>query len=386
MPFSGGTFTRLYNWVNDAAGGIKILASRMDAEMNGFATGLSTCVTKDGQTTITANLPMSGFKHTNVANATALTEYLAAGQLISNNLKYYTASGTDTYTITPSPAITAYAAGQSFKVKFTNANTSTATLNVNGLGAKALVNRAGAALSAGQIPAGAIFDCDYDGTSFMIDTVASTEILPPGMVAPFAGASAPTGWLLCYGQAVSRTTYAALFTAISTVYGSGDGSTTFNLPDLRGRAVFGQDDMGGTSANRLTGITGSIDGDTLGAAGGSESNTLTTTQLPAHTHTGTTAVNSADHTHSGTTASDGAHTHGVPSDSVGGSDVSFAGRGQNSNDGNITTTSSGAHTHTFTTGGQSATHTHTITTDSTGSGAAYGILNPALVLNYIIKV
>jgi microcystin-dependent protein len=107
---------------------------------------------------------------------------------------------------------------------------------------------------------------------------------PVGSVIDYAGAAAPTGWLLCYGQAVSRATYSDLFTAISTVYGSGDGSTTFNLPDLRGRVTAGQDDMGGTSANRLTNQSGGIEGDTLGATGGAETHTLTTAQLAVHSH------------------------------------------------------------------------------------------------------
>lgn len=99
--------------------------------------------------------------------------------------------------------------------------------------------------------------------------------VPTGSVQPYAGASEPTGWLLCYGQNISRTTYADLFTAIGTTYGSGDGSTTFTLPDLRGRVVAGQDDMGGTSANRLTDFSNSansqsLDGDVLGATGGTE--------------------------------------------------------------------------------------------------------------------
>ena len=107
---------------------------------------------------------------------------------------------------------------------------------------------------------------------------------PSGVVSAYAGSSAPSGWLLCYGQAVSRTTYADLFTAISTTYGSGDGSTTFNLPDLRGRVVAGQDDMGSTSANRLTNQSGGLNGDTLGATGGSETHTLAITEIPDHHH------------------------------------------------------------------------------------------------------
>ena len=77
---------------------------------------------------------------------------------------------------------------------------------------------------------------------------AAGGLAPTGVVLPFAGAAAPVGWLLCYGQTVSRATYAALFAAIGTTYGAGDGSTTFALPDLRGRIAGGKDDMGGTGS------------------------------------------------------------------------------------------------------------------------------------------
>tara|TARA_R110002020_G_scaffold373030_1_gene584468 strand:- start:296 stop:1519 length:1224 start_codon:yes stop_codon:yes gene_type:complete len=132
-------------------------------------------------------------------------------------------------------------------------------------------------------------DVDVDGTlETDAFTIAGVSVLPlpAGSLMPYAGSSAPTGYLLCYGQAVSRSTYAALFTAISTTYGSGDGSSTFNLPDLRGRVVAGQDDMGGSSANRLTSQSGdaSINGDTLGAAGGKENHTLAITEMAEHSH------------------------------------------------------------------------------------------------------
>lgn len=119
-----------------------------------------------------------------------------------------------------------------------------------------------------------------------VQTTAASAAIPSGTLTAYAGASAPTGWLLCYGQAISRTTYSDLFSAIGTTWGSGDGSTTFNVPDLRGRLVAGADNMGGSAAGRLgSGATGGITGSaTVGATGGEQSHQLTTAELAAHTH------------------------------------------------------------------------------------------------------
>lgn len=111
-------------------------------------------------------------------------------------------------------------------------------------------------------------------------TATSLVQLPAGIILPYGGAAAPTGWLLCDGQAVSRTTYATLFGVIGTLFGAGDGSTTFNVPDLRGRVPVGQDDMGGSAANRITAAWA----DTVGQADGTESHTLVTGEMPSHQH------------------------------------------------------------------------------------------------------
>lgn len=114
-----------------------------------------------------------------------------------------------------------------------------------------------------------------------------------GIIEDYGGAVAPSGYLLAFGQAISRTTYSALFAVTGTTYGAGNGTTTFNVPDLRGRVSAGQDDMGGTSANRLTGagFTGGVDGDVLGGVGGAESHATTAGESPS-LDTSTIAVDS----------------------------------------------------------------------------------------------
>ncbi len=137
--------------------------------------------------------------------------------------------------------------------------------------------------------------------------------VPIGSLLLWTTDTAPANYLLCDGSAVSRSTYATLFAVISTTYGVGDGSTTFNLPDLRGRLPLGQDDMGGASANVVT----HANADTLGGTEGSETHTLVTAELPAHTHT--VSVHAGDTLHGGTGA--GMESGGSTATSSTGSDT-----------------------------------------------------------------
>lgn len=107
------------------------------------------------------------------------------------------------------------------------------------------------------------------------------SLLPVGAVFPYAGSAAPTGYLLCDGSSKLRASYPDLFTAIGTTYGSVDG-THFTLPDLTGRVVAGKE----SSATRLTNAVSGVDGGTLGSAGGTQSKTLVTGNLPAYTPAG----------------------------------------------------------------------------------------------------
>ena len=120
-------------------------------------------------------------------------------------------------------------------------------------------------------------------------TVSGTGTVPAGTLLPYGGSSAPTGYLLAYGQAVSRTTYSALFAVVGTSFGAGDSSTTFNVPDMRGRIIAGLDNLGGSSANRITAAAA----DTVGGATGEETHELTIGEMPAHTHAVGTANNVA---------------------------------------------------------------------------------------------
>lgn len=235
-------------------------------------------------------------------------------------------------------------------------NGATVTLNVDGLGAKPLRSAPSVELPAGVLVQGTPYVALYnnsDAVWYLQNFYVNPYVIPIGGLLDYAGTTAPnSAFVLPYGQAISRTTYATLFSLVSTTFGVGDGSTTFNVPDLRGRVIAGKDDMGGSSANRLTAADDGLNGDTLGATGGGETQTLVTGNLPPYTPAGSI---SASGTIAGNFLSVFPSTSTVPGLTSGGStaltiSASFTGTAQG------------------------------------GTSTAFGVVQPTIILSKILRV
>ena len=219
-------------------------------------------------------------------------------------------------------------------------------------------------------------------------------VLPVGIIQAYAGSTAPgSNWLFCQGQAVSRSTYAGLFGVVGTTYGVGDGSTTFNLPNLQGRIPVGRD-------------TGQVEFDVLGETGGAKTHTLTSGEMPSHTH----VQDAHNHTQNSHNHTQDAHNHGLTdaghahadgfaggdilvtdfSATLGQLDIFDGGSGLGYS--TISTTAgatTGITVNNATATNQAATATNnaaTATNQNTGGGGAHNNLQPYIVLNYLIKV
>lgn len=270
-----------------------------------------------------------------------------------------------------------------------------------------------------------------------LDTLVGIA-MPIGLLGDYAGGQAPPGWLICDGRAISRTTYSDLFGKIGVAWGSGDGSTTFNLPPAQGRAMVAPGtvvDAAGKSYTyafaqklgtvapvilqaNLPGYNLVTDVQGWHAHGGATTNAgahaHTTDAQGTHSHGGNTGWMSADHTHSGTTDTQGNHHHNSPWTGTAGINGAGGGPGSSvsSTGGGPLTSDAGAHLHNFSTGGVSANHYHAIGADgshahnvygvgdhahgingdgnhqhniwSGGSGAVFNVLNPVMVATKII--
>lgn len=212
--------------------------------------------------------------------------------------------------------LAAATAGDGFNVSVRNSGTGVITIDPNLT--ETIDGSTTLAVNAGE---SVLIYCT--GTAWV--TIGKSSGVPSGSITGYGGTSAPSGWLLCDGSAISRTTYASLFSAIGTTFGVGDGSSTFNIPDARGRVIAGQDDMGGSAASRLTTAGSGVDGATLGAAGGAQNVTLSAAEsgLPSHSHT-VAYVTGADTGASGLTYGGTATATSMSTGAAGGSAASSA--------------------------------------------------------------
>jgi len=227
--------------------------AELDAEINDIATALTQSIAKDGQTVPTANLPMGGYKHTNVNTASARTDYARASQVQDGSFTYLTSvAGADTITASAAIGLSAYAAGQQFVFVAAADNTGAVTLNINAIGAKAVTKNGTSALVADDIASGAVCVVVYDGTQFQLvsakridfasvaesqeGTNTSKAVTPAGlnaalngpnwatgMVAPFARSTAPSGWVKANGGTIGNASSGA------TTRANADTSALFSL-------------------------------------------------------------------------------------------------------------------------------------------------------------
>ena len=247
-----------------------------------------------------------------------------------------------------------------------------ATLVVGSGGAShAILDRKGSAIKANVLSSGDIVDVVFVGNNrwraLGVENPAVTTVgsdIATGMIVPYGSNTAPAGFLGCDGSAVSRTTYDDLFDVIGTTYGAGDGSTTFNLPDLVGKFPLG-DGVGWQ----------------LGSTGGSADAIVV-----SHTHADTFSTSSAgSHSHAKGTLAAGAHTHGVNGSNVDGTTADVFRRGGASyGTGN---TSSNSFSSISGSTASAGSHSHSIngSVSSTGDSGTNANLPPYVAICYIIK-
>ena len=252
-------------------------------------------------------------------------------------------------------------------------NGATVTLNVDGLGAKPLRSSTGVELLAGTLIAGTPYTALYnnsDAVWYLHNFYSNPYNIPLGSGMDFWGTTAPnSSFVFPYGQAISRTTYSTLFTIFSTTYGVGDGSTTFNIPDLRGRVVGAVDNMGGTPASRLANGDLALVRHTLGGAGGEDTNTLALANLP----TGITSTNSGAIALSVTTSQKVVNGPNLGSAVGGGTQVTAADAG------------SGGALSLLVSTGTIAIGDADVTSNNT-SGSAHNNVQPTILCNYILRI
>lgn len=230
-------------------------------------------------------------------------------------------------------------------------------------------------------------------SSVFVTGLITTSGVPAGTIAPYAGpithhpgaessatsGAPPRGWLWCAGQAVSRADYPALFAAIGTTYGSGNGTTTFNVPDFRGRTLVGLDNMGGTDAGRLSSANA------LGTTGGAETHTLATTNLPSHDHSLGSHSHSWSGSVSGSVTGGGTHSHTTNATRNDGTAAATAGGDVFVSLGGASVSGDGSHSHGFSGSVSGSVGNASGNTGTAGSGTAVNHMPPFASVHLIIK-
>ena len=295
------------------------------------------------------------------------------------------------YRATYAPAVPNLVDGLVLRFKALNANTGASTFSANGLAAKPIVGVDHNAVQEGEITAAGDVWVQWNSSiaGGVWVMIASTGMIRQtgsdiGDIKTVATADAPKGWLKCNGATVSRTQYAALFAAIGTRFGVGDGSTTFALPDLRGEFVRGWDDGRKIDNGRALGSS---------QAGQNASHTHAASAAAAGSHAhGASAAVAGNHGHGGFTNESGDHQHGVLAS---GNNTSYGRQGTGSGPGDYAAvtalggnhapglyiTAAGDHSHTITVNAV-GDHTHAITVAADGGPEARP-RNVALL--YVIK-
>jgi hypothetical protein len=186
---------------NPVVTGTTISSTWANNTLNDIGNAMTASLAYDGQTVPVANLPMGGYLHTGVANATARTNYAAAGQVQDGTFQYLTSiTGTNTVTALAPISMIAYAAGQVFRFIVAATNTSSVTLNINSIGAKSITKNGTTALTANDILINSLVEVIYDGTQFQLVNPANT--IPSGVITMWSGtiATIPASWYLCNGS------------------------------------------------------------------------------------------------------------------------------------------------------------------------------------------
>lgn len=281
MSFNGAGLFQINSTGQPVVAGTNITATVHNALTADLATGLSTCICKDGQTTVTADIPMGNNKITGLKAATARTDGASIATIQDGTGVYVgTVGGTaDVITLTPSPAITAYTAGQTFRFIASGANTTNVTVNISGLGAKAITKNGTTALAAGDIPSGMMVEITYDGTEFILESAATSTINSPTINSPTIATPTITGGTITQVP-ISQNSQSANYT---TVLGDGgkhilhptadNNARTFTIA-ANASVAYAVGTMI-TFVNQINTVTIAIASDTLTLAGSSSTGSRT---------------------------------------------------------------------------------------------------------------